>query len=67
MEVPPQGVWLKFRNTLPWLLERSKLSDINNVSVWKYLSLKLDMRAFNLQADNANVQILAQYVWRQQS
>ena len=39
-------VWLNFRIFLSWFFARSKISNVNNIAIWKHLGLKFDREPF---------------------
>ena len=41
--IPLKEVCHNFRDFLPWFLARQKISNVNNIVIWKLLGLKLEM------------------------
>ena len=44
--IPLKEVWLNFRNILLWFFARLKISNVNNIAIWKQLGFKFDRRTF---------------------
>ena len=45
MDDTAKEVWHNFRNFLPWFPARPKISNVNNIVIWRPLGLKLKIKA----------------------